>query len=101
MTLTIRTSIQHNIWACPNDGDRLCGQVGSYNVNGRMPDSDLDLKPWIDAAGSGADIVAVAFQEIVPLNAQNVVIGECLHHGIIAYSSGGISLALGVMASPI
>ena len=50
-------------------------QVGSYNVNGRMPDSNLDLKPWIDAAGIGADIVAVAFQEIVPLNAQNVVIG--------------------------
>ena len=50
-------------------------QVGSYNVNGRMPDSNLDLKPWIDAPGVGADIVAVAFQEIVPLNAQNVVIG--------------------------
>ena len=54
----------------------LMRQVGSYNVNGRMPDSNLDLKPWLDAAGVGADIVAVAFQEIVPLNAQNVVIGE-------------------------
>ena len=50
-------------------------QTGTYNVNGRMPDSALDLKPWIDIAGTGADIVAIAFQEIVPLSAQNVVIG--------------------------
>jgi hypothetical protein len=48
-------------------------------VNGRIPESNLDLKPWIDAAGVGADIVAVAFQEIVPLNAQNVVIGKQYH----------------------
>lgn len=51
-------------------------QTGTYNVNGRMPDSALDIKPWVDGAGVGADIVALAFQEIVPLSAQNVVIGK-------------------------
>ena len=45
-------------------------------MNGRSPASDLDLRPWLDGGGSDSDIIAVAFEEIVPLNAQNVVIGE-------------------------
>jgi len=44
-------------------------------VNGRLPPLALDLRPWLDA-GAGADIVAVAFQECVPLSASNVVMGE-------------------------
>ena len=43
-----------------------------------MPAQGMDLRPWIDGAVSNADIIAVAFQEIVPLNAQNVVIGKDL-----------------------
>ena len=50
-------------------------QAGTYNVNGRMPPAGLDLRPWLDASASQPDIVAVGFQEIVPLNAQNVVMG--------------------------
>ncbi len=50
-------------------------QVGTYNVNGRIPSPGLDLSKWLDAS-SEPDIVAVAFQEIVPLSASNVVMGE-------------------------
>lgn len=53
-----------------------CLQTGTYNVNGRMPVNNMDLKPWLGGAVNNVDIIAVAFQEIVPLNAQNVVIGE-------------------------
>ena len=49
-------------------------QAGTYNVNGRPPPPGLDLRPWLDA-GAGADIVAVALQECVPLSASNVVMG--------------------------
>jgi len=49
-------------------------QAATYNVNGRKPAPGLDLQPWL-ASGHGADIVAVGFQEIVPLNAGNVMTG--------------------------
>lgn len=53
-------------------------------MNGRRPPADLDLRPWLDMASHQADIVAVGFQEVVPLNAGNVVMGtqhsaRCLH----------------------
>ncbi len=51
--------------------------MGTYNVNGRVPPPGLDLSPWLNVA-SEPDIVAVAFQEIVPLNASNVVMGASL-----------------------
>lgn len=54
-------------------------QAGTYNVNGRLPLPGLDLRPWLDA-GAGADIVALAFQECVPLSASNVVMGAALFH---------------------
>ena len=54
-----------------------CMQVGTYNVNGRRPPQGLSLRPWLDAQHADADIVAVGFQEIVPLSAGNVVMGEC------------------------
>ena len=50
-------------------------QVGTYNVNGRRPPADLDLRPWLDMTNHQADVVAVGFQEVVPLNAGNVVMG--------------------------
>jgi len=50
-------------------------QAATYNVNGRKPAPGLDLQPWL-ASGHGADIVAVGFQEIVPLNAGNVMTGR-------------------------
>lgn len=51
-------------------------QVGTYNVNGRRPPQGLSLRPWLDAQQADADIVAVGFQEIVPLSAGNVVMGK-------------------------
>lgn len=51
-------------------------QVGTYNVNGRRPPADLDLRPWLDMSNHTADIVAVGFQEVVPLSAGNVVMGR-------------------------
>lgn len=50
-------------------------QVGTYNVNGHKPPMGLQLAPWLSGAAD-ADIVIVAFQEIVPLNANNVFNGE-------------------------
>lgn len=52
-------------------------QVGTYNVNGRLPPAGMDLSPWLNVALE-PDIVAVVFQEIVPLNASNVVMGASL-----------------------
>lgn len=63
---------------------QMAMQAGTYNVNGRMPPAGLDLRPWLDVSASQPDIVAVGFQEIVPLNAQNVVMGALppvLPHG--------------------
>ena len=54
-------------------------QVGTYNVNGRRPPADLDLTPWLNISDHSADIVAVGFQEVVPLSANNVVMGEFSH----------------------
>eukprot|EP00741_Cyanophora_paradoxa_P011740 tig00020563_g11344.t1 len=45
----------------------------TWNVNGRPPPEDLG--DWVDPAG-GYDVVAVGFQEIVPLNANSVLWGE-------------------------
>ena len=44
-------------------------------MNGRRAPADLDLGPWLDMTNHQADIVAVGFQEVVPLNAGNVVMG--------------------------
>lgn len=49
-------------------------QVATYNVNGRTPPPDMDVSGWL-VLDPLPDIVAVAFQEVVPLSASNVVIG--------------------------
>lgn len=48
--------------------------MGTWNVNGRAPPPDLDLRPFINVA-SNPDVVVVGFQEIVPLTAGNVLSG--------------------------
>ena len=52
--------------------------TASYNVNGRAPPPGTDLREWLAVGGPHGepDIVAVGFQELVPLNASNVVMGE-------------------------
>lgn len=67
-------------------------QASSYNTNGKKPPAGLDVGAWLglwagdwppgandvaEDAKDLPDIVCVGFQEIVPLNAGNVMIGGC------------------------
>ncbi|KAJ6324073.1 hypothetical protein OIU76_011388 [Salix suchowensis] len=49
--------------------------VASWNVAGRSPSSNLSLDDWLHASPP-ADIYVLGFQEIVPLNAGNVLGAE-------------------------
>ncbi|KAI7746269.1 hypothetical protein M8C21_000434 [Ambrosia artemisiifolia] len=49
--------------------------VGTWNVGGNCPNKDLDVKDWLRTS-SPADIYVIGFQEIVPLNAGNVLGAE-------------------------
>ncbi|CAM6116533.1 unnamed protein product [Calypogeia fissa] len=49
--------------------------VGTWNVAGRPPPTELDLDEWLDS-NEEADIYVLGFQEIVPLNAGNVLCVE-------------------------
>ncbi|KAK9698908.1 hypothetical protein RND81_08G139700 [Saponaria officinalis] len=46
--------------------------VGSWNVAGRHPSQDLDINDWL-CMNEPADIYIIGFQEVVPLNAGNVL----------------------------
>ncbi|KAK8925997.1 Type I inositol 1,4,5-trisphosphate 5-phosphatase CVP2 [Platanthera zijinensis] len=51
--------------------------VGTWNVGGRAPDSGLNLRELLTfSSSSPADIYVLGFQEIVPLNAGNVLVAE-------------------------
>ncbi|CAN7123069.1 unnamed protein product [Brassica rapa subsp. narinosa] len=52
---------------------RVC--VGTWNVGGTSPPSDLDIDDWIEI-NSPADIYVIGLQEVVPLNAGNILGGE-------------------------
>ncbi|KAK3138162.1 hypothetical protein QOZ80_5AG0365320 [Eleusine coracana subsp. coracana] len=45
--------------------------VGTWNVGGIFPPSDLDIQEWLDME-EPADVYVFGFQEIVPLNAGNI-----------------------------
>ncbi|KAI4352066.1 hypothetical protein L6164_006352 [Bauhinia variegata] len=47
--------------------------LGSWNVGGVTPPEDLDIEDWLDRENNSADIYVLGFQEIVPLNAANVL----------------------------
>ncbi|XP_057528878.1 type I inositol polyphosphate 5-phosphatase 5 [Amaranthus tricolor] len=49
--------------------------VGTWNVGGRTPTNELNLDDFLHVEGS-SDIYVVGFQEIVPLNAGNVLVIE-------------------------
>uniref|UniRef100_A0A1J3JT24 Type I inositol 1,4,5-trisphosphate 5-phosphatase CVP2 n=1 Tax=Noccaea caerulescens TaxID=107243 RepID=A0A1J3JT24_NOCCA len=49
--------------------------VGTWNVGGKSPHEGLDLKDWLKSPAE-ADIYVLGFQEIVPLNAGNVLGAE-------------------------
>ncbi|OSD04401.1 DNase I-like protein [Trametes coccinea BRFM310] len=46
--------------------------AGSWNLNGRPPSSE-SLLPWLFPRPSNPDLIAIGFQEIVPLTAQQIV----------------------------
>ncbi|KAE9590971.1 hypothetical protein Lal_00023328 [Lupinus albus] len=46
--------------------------VGTWNVGGKSPKNGLNLRDWLKSP-SPADIYVIGFQEIVPLNAGNVL----------------------------
>lgn len=49
--------------------------VGTWNVGGRLPPEDLEIDDWVDV-DEPADIYVLGLQEIVPLNAGNVLGAE-------------------------
>ncbi|KAL8153693.1 LOW QUALITY PROTEIN: hypothetical protein V2J09_011453 [Rumex salicifolius] len=49
--------------------------VGTWNVGGKSPPSHMNLDEWIHAAPP-ADMYVLGFQEIVPLNASNILGAE-------------------------
>lgn len=49
--------------------------VGTWNVGGKSPQDGLNLKDWLNLP-TPADIYVIGFQEIVPLNAGNVLGAE-------------------------
>lgn len=49
--------------------------VGTWNVAGKSPPSDLLLDEWLDVSNP-ADIYVIGFQEVVRLTAGNIVLGS-------------------------
>ncbi|KAK7330869.1 hypothetical protein VNO77_25075 [Canavalia gladiata] len=49
--------------------------IGTWNVAGRLPSKDLDIDGWL-CTDEPADIYIIGFQEVVPLNAGNVLGAE-------------------------
>ncbi|CAN6455952.1 unnamed protein product [Victoria cruziana] len=52
---------------------RVC--VSTWNVGGKIPPDDLDIDEWLDM-NEPADLYVIGLQEIVPLNAGNVLGAE-------------------------
>ncbi|TKY55546.1 Type I inositol polyphosphate 5-phosphatase 2 [Spatholobus suberectus] len=49
--------------------------IGTWNVAGRPPSKDLDIEDWL-CTNEPTDIYIIGFQEVVPLNAGNVLGAE-------------------------
>ncbi|XP_022155514.1 type I inositol polyphosphate 5-phosphatase 2 isoform X2 [Momordica charantia] len=49
--------------------------IATWNVAGRVPDEDLEIDDWLCTEEPG-DIYIIGFQEVVPLNAGNVLGAE-------------------------
>ncbi|XAR70597.1 Inositol-polyphosphate 5-phosphatase [Bertholletia excelsa] len=49
--------------------------IGTWNVAGRLPQDDLEIDEWL-CMEEPADIYIIGFQEVVPLNAGNVLGAE-------------------------
>ncbi|XP_060674186.1 type I inositol polyphosphate 5-phosphatase 2 isoform X2 [Ziziphus jujuba] len=47
--------------------------IGTWNVAGKIPDEDLEIDDWLCTEEQPADMYIIGFQEVVPLNAGNVL----------------------------
>ncbi|PKU79228.1 Type I inositol 1,4,5-trisphosphate 5-phosphatase CVP2 [Dendrobium catenatum] len=47
--------------------------ASTWNVAGIPPSDNLDLEDWLDTRDNSYDIYVLGFQEVVPLNAKNVL----------------------------
>jgi len=47
--------------------------ASTWNLGGIVPSDDLNLEDWLDTRANSYDIYVLGFQEIVPLNAINVL----------------------------
>lgn len=61
--------------AAPSNNRDLRMFVGTWNVGGKSPEHGLNLRDWLTTPTS-ADIYVLGFQEIVPLNAGNILGAE-------------------------
>ena len=52
-------------------------------MNGRAPPA-VDLSDWLNVCPT-PDILAIGFQEVVPLNASNVVLGRKLFYSVAVH----------------
>ncbi|CAK7324862.1 unnamed protein product [Dovyalis caffra] len=59
-----------------DDQDKHKIFVGSWNVGGIAPPDDLNMEDWLCTHTDLADIYVLGFQEVVPLNAGNIVLGS-------------------------
>ncbi|XP_074317806.1 type I inositol polyphosphate 5-phosphatase 2 [Silene latifolia] len=50
--------------------------IASWNVAGRHPSQDLEIEDWLCINDNPADMYVIGFQEVVPLNAGNVLGAE-------------------------
>ncbi|KAF7818536.1 type I inositol polyphosphate 5-phosphatase 8-like isoform X1 [Senna tora] len=67
------THEEKETWASPEaDTRNLKMFVGTWNLGGKSPTQNLNLMEWLKSP-SAADIYVIGFQEIVPLNAGNVL----------------------------
>ncbi|KAL4348541.1 hypothetical protein GQ457_17G008080 [Hibiscus cannabinus] len=71
--------------------------VGTWNVGGKSPHHGLNLRDWLSSPAP-ADIYVLGFQEIVPLNAGNVLGAE--DNGPAAQWLSLIRQALNAIANP-
>ncbi|KAL9673362.1 hypothetical protein QQ045_029618 [Rhodiola kirilowii] len=62
--------------AAANGSQNLNLFVGTWNVGGKSPHEDLDLRSFLKFPADPADVYVLGFQEIVPLNAGNVLGAE-------------------------
>ncbi|KAL5230325.1 hypothetical protein ABZP36_029101 [Zizania latifolia] len=59
--------------SCQSDTVKYRVFAGTWNVGGVAPPDDLDLEDWLDTKDDSYDIYVLGLQEIVSLNARNVL----------------------------